>query len=384
MQRKLDPEGILTGTDHLGPYPMEKLKHVDYPTTTITNNIQRFDSRDAGFNQARQGYFGEAMKNALMRNHPIAASEKLMTSKFKDMVDGEVVASKPSLSQDPEIVSLHIKSLGYFWGADIVGICELPQWSVYSHDHDGNPVELNHKFAISIIVDQDYRTMSGSTGHDWISRSQSSRAYAVSGMIGCMMADYIRQLGFPARAHVFRNELVIKPPLLLLAGIGEVSRPGIILNPFLGLRYKAAVVTTDFPLTSDKPIDFGLQEFCRQCLKCAVGCPPQAISHADKVMHNGYEVWTLDYEKCLKHRVLNPIGSSCGRCIKVCPWNKPRGLIHDVVRWMVRHAPWLDKPLIKIDDILGYGTQHKENKWWFDFIEIVKGLGGMGPKNKIS
>jgi reductive dehalogenase len=384
MQEKLDLEGILTGTDRLGPYPMEKLKRINHPTTRLTNNIQRFDSRDAGFSQVRRGYFGEAMKNAWMRNHPIATSEKLMTVKFKDMVEGEVAASKPSLSQDPKILSRHIKSLGYFWGADIVGICELPQWAVYSHDYDGNPVELNHKFAISIIADQDYKTMSGSTGHDWISRSQSSRAYAVSGMIGGMMADYIRHLGFPARAHVFRNELIIKPPLLLLAGIGEVSRPGIILNPFLGLRYKAAVVTTDFPLMADSPIDFGLQEFCRQCVKCAVECPSQAISHGDKVIHNGYEVWKLDYERCLKHRVLNPIGSSCGRCIKVCPWNKPRGWILDVVRWMVRNAPWSDNLLVKIDDILGYGKQHMENKWWFDFIEIIKGEGRQGPRDKIS
>ena len=33
---------------------------------------------------------------------------------------------------------------------------------------------------------------------------------------------------------------------------------------------------------------------------------------------------------------------------------------------MVKHTPWLDKSLIKMDDIWGYGKQTKRDKWWFD------------------
>jgi len=40
----------------LGPYPMERLKRVDQPTTRITDNIPRFDEREHGFRpQSRQG-----------------------------------------------------------------------------------------------------------------------------------------------------------------------------------------------------------------------------------------------------------------------------------------------------------------------------------------
>ena len=42
----------------------------------------------------------------------------------------------------------------------------------------------------------------------------------------------------------------------------------VVLNPFLGPRYKADVVTTDMPLEIDRPIDFGLQDFCRKCGRC--------------------------------------------------------------------------------------------------------------------
>lgn len=371
LQEKSDFEGILAGTEQLGPYPMERLKRVSQPTIKVTENIQRIDIRDTGFSQAARGHFGASMQSEYLRNkEPICASLRAMTLKFKNMVDGEIASSKAPLPHDPAILSRHIKSLGYFYRADIVGICELPQWAVYSHDEDGNPVKLDHQFAIVFIVDQDYRTMNGSTGHDWISRSQAFRSYAHSAFISCMMADFIRKLGFSARAHHLSNDLVVIPPLLLLAGIGEVSRPGIILNPFLGLRFKAAVVTTDLPLLPDKPIDFGLQEFCQQCHKCAMECPSQAISAGDKVMHNGYEVWTLDYERCLKYRILNQNGDSCGRCIRVCPWNKPEGWLHDRVRWMVKHTPWLDKFMVKMDDIWGYGKPNRKNKWWFDWGEV--------------
>jgi len=368
---KVSYQGILAGTEQLGSYPMEHLKRVDQPTIKVTSDIKRVDIRDTGFNQAARGHFGELVQEEYRRNkEPVNASLREMTFKFKDMVDGEVAPSKAPLPQDSAVLSRHIKSLGYFYRADIVGISVLPEWAVYSRDEDDKPVELNHQFAIVILIDQDYRTTSGSTGHDWISRAPPFRGYVNSALITCMMANYIRKLGFSARAHHLSNDLVIIPPLLMLAGIGEVSRPGIILNPFLGLRFKAAVVTTDLPLLPDKPVDFGLQEFCQRCSKCAIECPPQAISYGDKVMHNGYEVWELDYERCLKYRILNQKGDSCGRCIRVCPWNKPRGWVHDRARWMVQHAPWMDKFLIKMDDFWGYTKPNNKNKWWFDLAMV--------------
>ena len=143
-----------------------------------------------------------------------------------------------------------------------------------------------------------------------------------------------------------------------------------VLNPFLGVRFKAAAVTTDLPLLPDKPIDFGLQKFCQLCKRCADECPSQAINKGDKTMHNGYEVWKLDVDRCAKFMTINPNGSGCGHCIKVCPWNKPEGWAHDRVRGMIQHTPWLDKSLIKMDSLLGYGRVARENKWWLDLEEV--------------
>ncbi len=373
MQSQLSYPEVLAGRNQLGPYPMEQLKRLEKPTTKITDNIERTDEREHGWNRAERGDFGDFVQREHVRfsqKYPLSNTMLEMLFTFRPMVDGEVAPSQAALPQAPELLSRHIKSLGYFLRADIVGICQLPQWAVYSSNRKGNPIKLNHKFAIVVVIDQDYKTMNGSTGDDWISCSQSFMSYATSAFITCMMAKYIRQLGYPARAHHFSNYQVAVTPLLLLAGIGEICRAGIVLNPFLGTRFKAAVVTTDLPLEPDKPVDFGLQEFCQKCMKCAAECPSKAIPTDDKVMYNGYEVWKFDVEHCTKYRITNQNGSACGRCIKVCPWNKPERWTHDLVRLIVKHTPSLDKLIIKMDDICGYGKQVKKDKWWFDLEDI--------------
>jgi len=384
MSKQLYHEEILGGRDYRGRFPMEGLKKVNLPTTRITDSVLRFDEREHGFNRAARGDFGPIGTRERPRfipKFPISAALFNMTSYLAPVVDDEVAPTKAPIPEDPQILSRHIKRLGYFLRADIMGICRLPQYAVYSYDKDGNPVELNHQFAIVILIDQDYETMRGSTGRDWISGSQSFISYSTTAFISCIMADYIRKLGYPARAHHARNYQVVLPPLLLWAGTGEMSRAGIVLNPFLGTRFKAAAVTTDLPLEPDKPVDFGLQEFCQKCLKCAVECPANAISKGDKVMHNGYEHWKFDADRCTPFRVINQAGSSCGRCIKVCPWNKPEGQIHDTVRWMVKHTPFLDKFIVKMDDIWGYGKQDKRYKWWFD-LEDVNGVIKIPDKSR--
>jgi reductive dehalogenase len=385
MQKQQHYPKILTGDTQLGPYPMEKLKRVNKPTTIVTDNIERFDEREHGWNRGMRGDYGDFAKQEYRRfslKYPVSRGLIEMLVGLIPQVNGEVNPNQAPAPEDPAVLSRHIKSLGYFLRADIVGICELPQWAVYSYDKEGNPVDLNHKFAIVILIDQNYRTINASTGHDWISCSQSHLSYATSGFIATIMASYIRRLGHSARAHHAADYQVIVPPLLLLAGIGEVCRAGIVLNPFLGTRFKAAVVTTDMPLGPDKPVDFGLQEFCAKCKKCAIECPSKAISMGDKVMRNGYENWEFDAERCTKFRITNQNGSACSKCIKVCPWNKPQGRIHDAVRWMVQHTPFMDSFIIKMDDVWGYEKQEIENKWWFD-LEDVDGVFQITRKSQV-
>ncbi|MFH1651707.1 MAG: reductive dehalogenase domain-containing protein, partial [Chloroflexota bacterium] len=251
---------ILSGRGQLGPYPMEKLKRVPRPTTLVTDDIERADERESGFNRATRGDFGEAVAAARRRpqKDPISGAEAITSRLFIPAADGEVASSIAPLPQNPSILSRHIKRLGYFLRADVVGICRLPPYAVYRYNKAGDPVELDHKYAIVMLVDQDYETINASTGDDWIAEAQPFRGYSNAALIASTMARYIRKLGYPARAQHTGTYQITVPPLLLMAGIGEVSRIGIILNPFLGPRFKASVVTTDLPLEPDMPVDFGL------------------------------------------------------------------------------------------------------------------------------
>jgi ferredoxin len=364
-------------------FPMHTIRRVDRPTTRIDESgIRKIDEREHGFNRAFRGDFGPFVQKERMRfsrKHPLSGALVAMQAKLREVVDGMVAAEKAPVPEDPGLLARHIKETAYFLRADAVGICRLPPYAVYSHRApDGNPIDLRHRFAVAILVDQDSRTAEASSGHDWISNSMSFVAYSASGFIACILADYIRRLGYPARAHHAFDYQVVVPPILLWSGMGEMCRMSeCVLHPFLGPRFKAAVVTTDLPLSCDRPIDFGLQDFCSKCKKCARECPSGALSHGNKVVYNGYERWPTDVQKCTSMRVGNQKGASCGTCLTVCPWNKPYTPLHRFVGTMVRRSSLARSLAVWADDWFGYGKADPTKKWWYDH-EDVHGDGVLG------
>jgi 3-chloro-4-hydroxyphenylacetate reductive dehalogenase len=377
-------------------FPVHKLTRVDRPTTVINEGkIQRVRERQAGFCKASAGDYGPKLQREFRRfvpKHPVSGALAWMRNNMRPFVDGMVAAHQAPVPNDPAVLARHIKETAYFLRADAAGVCELPQYAVYSHKFDfmnpdaGEvPVELNHKYAIAVLIDQDYRTSHATSGSDWISNAMSMLSYSTSGFVAIILAEYIRRLGYPAKAHYAPFYDIVVPPILLLAGLGEMSRIGdSVIHPFLGPRFKAAVVTTDLPLLPDKPIDFGLQDFCSKCKKCARECPSGAISDGNKEMFNGYEKWPVDIKRCTGMRVGNQRGSGCGTCIKVCPWNKPYTPFHRTVGWAMRHSALARSLAIWGDDFLGYGKPDYSKKWWFD-LEDVNGDGILTiPANKKS
>ncbi len=361
---------------HWGPYPMERIKRTESPTTLLTDKIPRVPKRAAFFARALAGDLGPKAQKERARFATKTPNVLAMVPLIRAMVPHQhgPVASDPTPdTDDPDWNADCVKAAAYFLGADMVGISKAPDFAWYSHDDDGSEITPNHRFAITMLIDQGHETMEGASGDDWISGAQSMRAYMRGSEIAGILAEHLRGLGHDARSQTNADSQVLQIPLILLAGLGEMSRIGeLVLNPFVGPRFKSVVVTTNLPLTPDKPIDFGLQDFCEKCLKCARECPCHAIPFGPKVMFNGYETWKPDAEKCARYRVTNPKGSACGRCMKTCPYNLEGLLSERLVLWAAINLPFTRKWLAILDDKLGRGLRNKIKRWWWD-LEIVDG-----------
>lgn len=362
-------------------------------TTKIVSKVKMTSEADSGFMQAARGLLGPKPQKGFFQfigKHPFGGSISWARGLIapEEAVDG-LPSPKKIPIPDPEQMSQHIKDAAYFLRADEVGIGKMPPYAYYTeHVADTlglmtktvqecvTPVTKIYPYVIVVMIDQGFETMLASTGYDGISGAQSMVGYLTSGVIAVVLAKYIRSLGYNARAHHAKNYEAIMSPALIAAGLGELSRTGdSTVHPRLGFRHKVAAVTTDLPLAPDKPIDFGLLDFCSVCKKCADNCPNKAISF-DKapVEYNGYLRWNSDLKKCTEFRTTNEEGSSCGRCMKVCPWNtKEDSWFHEAGSWVGSKGESSAKFLKSIDDMFGYGTETLDKyKWWLEWPELYK------------
>ncbi len=355
-----------------GPHPFETLKRVDRPTTYIDEpNVARVPKRTDMFARAQFGDMGKKLQagaagGLYTRKSAPGFAQRRVLGAFT-LIQGGAADPDGPRPADPQANADLVKATAYWLGADAVGISRCPDWVWYSHDAAGQPITPPHDQSVALIIDQGFETMAGASGDDWISVAQSMRAYLRFSLIGGVLATMMRRLGYPAKAHTVMDGDVLQPPLLLLAGLGEVSRIGeVILNPFLGPRLKSGIITTTMPMAHDKPIDFGLQKFCGSCNKCARECPSGAITAGPKKMFNGYEIWKSDSQRCATYRITTPGGAMCGRCMKTCPWNLEGLFAEAPFRWAAMHLPKAAPVLARLDDMAGRGGLNPVKKWWWD------------------
>ena len=367
-----------------GAHRFETLKRRASPTTYMDEaRIPRVPKRTDMFARAQFGDMGKAAQEGAKAGHYVrkaapSAAQRRALGAFVLIQDGAAAGERAAGTEDPVRNAACVKAACYFLGVDAVGVSRCPEWAWYSHDAIGAPIVPPHDQAISMIVDQGFETMEGASGDDWISVAQSMRAYLRFSLLGGVVAQHIRNLGYPAKAHTVLDGEVLQPPLLLLSGLGEVSRIGeVILNPFLGPRLKSGVVTTTMPMAHDLPIDFGLQAFCESCNKCARECPAGAITAGPKLMFNGYEIWKSDSQKCATYRITTPGGAMCGRCMKTCPWNLEGLFAEAPFRWAAMNVPRAAPLLARLDDVAGRGGINPVKTWWWD-LEVQED-GGYRP-----
>ena len=327
---------ILLDDSQLGPYPLEKLPHVDRITSEVFDMETRPWQKEHELSKCARGDYGEKIQK---RAIGLSAHNPMCEALFKTLPyisgypENPVADEKAPLPDDPAVLARHIKKYTYFLGAEQVGICRVPKRTVYRDYPDGQNIDAEYQFAIVFLLRKDQSSVEASHGDEWLDDPASWAVYQRLAVISITLAHYIRSLGYPARASCCKNYVTLMPQLVVEAGLGEFSRMGIALNPFIGASFKAAAVLCDLPLAPDKPIDFGLQEYCNKCKICAEQCPSGAVPHGGKTVYNGYRSWILDKKKCALYCVAHPHGDICQRCTKVCPFNRPKGTPADFANW---------------------------------------------------
>jgi len=278
---------------------------------------------------------------------------------------------KLEVNDDAEATKV-VKRAARLFGASLVGVCELDRRWLYSHSYhtlkrEHKPVEIGEEYRYAIVMahEMDYEGIKQSPSH--ISDAAMSTIYSRMAVTGALLAQYIRGLGY--KAIPMSNDTATSIPLAIDAGLGELSRIGILITPEYGPRVRLNKIFTNMPLLPDSPIEFGVWEFCMKCDQCARFCPAQAIMQGqptDKINNicnrEGLLRWPVNAEKCFGF--FSRSGTDCGVCMRVCPFNKPLGILHDWVRRSVKNTRWLDSLFVRAHELLGYGKRVKAEYFW--------------------
>ncbi len=285
-------------------------------------------------------------------------------------VDGPVNATIRKYQADE--LSRFVKKWVKKLGALDVGITELKDYHIYSHvgrgDDYGKEVELNHKYAIAFTVEMDEEFTE--LGPKAPIVMESAQQYLNAGVIAVQLGQWIRNLGYEARAHIDGNYRVVCPLVAKDAGLGEIGRIGLLMTPKLGPRVRIGVVTTTLPLITDIPTeDKSMIDFCEQCKKCAHVCPSDSISLEGRKNINGVNRWQINSDTCFNFWC--KVGTDCGRCMAVCPYAHPDNTMHNLVRFGIKNNFMLRKLALWLDDYF-YGKIPvvKDLPKWMQLKEI--------------
>ena len=325
----------------------------------------------AGFASARQQLGGGSMEAP---NSGVSSWDQEMLAKTKYNFNSAQEAS------------MAIKSAARVFGALRCGITKRDKRWDYDPMYDfykerelswEKDFPFRPKTVIVIMTEMDFLTMAAAPF--WLIDATVGDGYANAIKIAGQITIFLRQLGYQAVASM--NDMGVNAPYAIAAGLGEGARNGQIITPKHGPRVRISKVYTDFEAVEyDQARTFGVASFCKNCKRCAVSCPSQAITHGDTTWEPAYSedpdyIWHAskgvlkfhnDAKKCAKFWIDND--GSCGNCIASCPYNKPDFWHHRLVDAQNVIAPGPVHSFMREMDILfGYGKvsdPDRVKKFW--------------------
>lgn len=296
---------------------------------------------------------------------------------------------------DVVAVTRSIKKIGRAFGATEIGVAGLDRRWVYSNwwsrytqeggeimfsDEMGDPevymepteladgtrvIPASMENVIVLGFERGYEAID--TSPDSVAGCETGMGYSKMAFTTPTLAEYIRNLGY--NAIPMGNDTALSVPMAIEAGLGQLGRNGLLVNPKHGSRLALSKILTDMPLVHDSPVEFGLTEFCDVCKKCAKHCPSQAISYEERSIEGltfsnnpGSLKWFLHPERCM--RFWTDLGEDCSNCLRSCAFNKPLGVLHDIVRWIIASTTVFNRLFVWLDDLLGYGKKKSSSSFF--------------------
>ena len=378
-------------------------RNMDFETKYRAGNAKPFDQKNDMFNRRwwdkqfewtirgfhgvipADGTNGATNENMALRNAALSIERgyaKGMQGGQYGMLDwnndcvirglARIDRNTPYDASDPVHNSRVVKKAAKLYGAAVTGICKLDRRWIYAKGYRETEcaefdidIPDDYQYVINMAVEMDYQhakylpTFLGSAG--------TSLGYSKTAITAGLTAQFLRQLG--CRAIPCGNDTAMSIPYAIQAGLGELGRNGLLITQKYGPRVRLCKVLTDLPLVCDQPVEFGIKEFCDVCRRCAEQCPAGAIPKGERTTegHNisnspGPLKWYVDGEKC--HMFWGKSRCDCGICIRVCPFNKPLGRLHDATRWFIQRLPQVDPLILQAEKLCGYGKQADMNAYW--------------------
>jgi reductive dehalogenase len=288
--------------------------------------------------------------------------------------------------ESKQAASQAMKNAAKLYGATVVGIARNDPRFNYDPMYDvkrkktltWDDFPFKPKSVIVIACEMNYENMA--TAPAWTESGTVAMGYSDCVKTVYALAVFIQSLGYRAVPSV--NGEGINPAYAIMAGLGEGARNGEVIIPHYGPRHRLAKVYTDLDFFEyDKPRDYHVMSFCRNCKKCAMACPSNAITMDDEPSyhptfsknpddwfknHIGVLKFYSDSEKCFRFWLKND--GDCGICIASCPYNKPSFWHHRLVDAQNVLSPGPVHYIMRIfDDLFGYGKvgdPAKVKKWW--------------------
>ena len=255
---------------------------------------------------------------------PLTSNNKLYIKNLHEMVENYEVKDRLEI---PKGFSNNIKEITKYYGATDVGIVKLDEYSYYSHfgglseslgiDNYNEEIKPKYKTGIIFTVKMDLDFMNRAPHFEELLTTE--QAYLRVAEIGARVALYLKSIGYDAFSN--NSEIYLAPlvPLAYDAGLGEIGMSNHLVTLEHGDNVRLGAIFTNMELDIDKPVDFGLQEFCKKCALCLINCPSHSISHLPRMV-NGRQFYKFNDNSCFE--LWTKTGTDCGICVQSCPFTQ--------------------------------------------------------------